>query len=120
MQRVAWQERNLRIFFFQIFVDDRRFVDDAVTVDQHRHFSVWVQSQEVFRFVAKIALDEFVGEFFLGQDNPCPVRVGSGLVGIKFHGLLLSILLAVGETFGVNDRTSMITRADLDALIVDR
>ena len=120
MQRVAWQERDLRIFFFQIFVDDRRFVDDAVAIDQHRHFSVWIQSEEVFRFVAEVALDEFVGEFFLGQDKPCPVGVGSGLVGIKFHGLLLFILLVVGETLGVNDRTSMITRADLDALIVDR
>ena len=114
MQRVAWQERNLRIFFFQ------RFVDNAVTVDQHRHFSVWIEFQEVFRLVAEVALDEFVGEFFFGQDNPCPVGVGSRLVGIKFHGLLLFILLVVGETLGVNDRTSMITRADLDALIVDR
>ena len=120
MQRVAWQERNLRIFFFQIFVDDRRFVDDAVAIDQHRHFSVWIQSQEVFRFVAEVALDEFVRDFLLGQDKPCPVGVGSRLVGIKFHGLLLFILLVVGETFGVNDRTSMITGADLDPLVVNR
>jgi hypothetical protein len=110
----------LRIFLFQVFVDDRGFVDDGVAIHQHGNLTVGISFKELFRLVFEIAFDELVGYLFFRQDKPCPVGVGSGLVGIKFHGLLLFILLVVGETLGVNDRTSMITRADLDALIVDR
>jgi hypothetical protein len=70
---------------FQVFVDDRRFVDNTVAVDQHRHFAVGILSGQVFRFVLEIYFDEIIGNFLLRQDNPCPVGVGSGVAGIEFH-----------------------------------
>jgi hypothetical protein len=53
--------------------------------------------QQIFRLVFEIDLDEIVGNFLLGQDNPCPVGVGSGVAGVEFHpdALLVLILLSI-------------------------
>jgi hypothetical protein len=40
---------------------------------------------EVRRFVFQIDFDELIGNILFGQDNPCPVSIGSGVAGIEFH-----------------------------------
>ena len=84
-QGIFGHERGGRIFFLEIFVDDRRLVDHADAIYQYRNFRVGVKFQKIFRFIGKIALDEFERKFLFGQDNPCPVRVGSGLIGKELH-----------------------------------
>jgi hypothetical protein len=42
--------------------------------------------QQIFRLVLEIDLDEIVRDILFGQDNPCPVGVGSGVAGVEFHG----------------------------------
>src|SRR5688572_2537398 len=84
-QEIGGHERDLGKLLFQVLVDDRRFVDDTVAVDQYRHFAVGILSGQVFGFVLEIYLDEIIGNFLLRQDNPCPVGVGSGVTGIEFH-----------------------------------
>jgi hypothetical protein len=70
----------LRIFLFEVFVDDCGFVDDGVPIYQHGNFAVGVSFKQLFRFVFEIALDELVGYFFLRQDKPCPVGIRSRTV----------------------------------------
>jgi hypothetical protein len=51
----------LRIFLFEVFVDDRGFVNDGVSIYQHGNFAVGVSFKQLLRFVFEIAFDEFVG-----------------------------------------------------------
>ena len=89
-ERIARHEPNLRKFFFQILVQNSRFVNHAVAVDQHGHFAVGILSDEIFRLVLKIDFDQFTRELFFRKDNPCPVGVGSSMCGVEFHGLASS------------------------------
>jgi hypothetical protein len=70
----------LRIFLFQVFVDDRGFVDDGVAIYQHGNFAVGVSFKQLFGLVFEIAFDEFIGNLFFRQDKPCPVGIRSGTV----------------------------------------
>ena len=81
LKRVLGKKRYFGIFLFQVFIDDRGFVDHGVVVHQHRNFAVGVEFEEFLGFVAEIAFDEVAGNFFLCQDKPCPVSVRSGAVG---------------------------------------
>jgi hypothetical protein len=62
-QRIARQQTDLGEFFVEIFVDDRRLVNDTGIVLQHRHFPVGISRQQILRFVLKINLDQLVGKF---------------------------------------------------------
>jgi hypothetical protein len=79
-QGILRHERYFRIFLFQVFVDDRRFIDDGVAIHQHGNFAVGVSFKQLFRLVFEIAFDELVGDLFLRQDKPCPVSVRSRAV----------------------------------------
>ena len=79
---IARHERSVGEFLVERFVDHRRLVDDAVAVDQHRHLAVGILLNQIFRFVLEIDFDLFVGDVLFGQDNPCPVGVGSGVAGV--------------------------------------
>jgi hypothetical protein len=79
-ERVLRHKRYLRIFLFQVFVDDRRFVDDGVAIYQYGNFAVGVSFKQLFRLVFEIAFDELVGYLFFRQDKPCPVGIRSGTV----------------------------------------
>ena len=79
-ERVLRHERYFRIFLFEVFVDDRGFVDDGVAIYQHGNFAVRVPFKQLFRLVFEIAFDELVGDLFLRQDKPCPVSVRSRAV----------------------------------------
>jgi len=70
----------LGIFLFQVFVDDRGFVDDGVAIYQYGNFAVGVSFKQLFRLVFEIAFDELVGYLFFRQDKPCPVGIRSGTV----------------------------------------
>lgn len=83
--RVLGHKRYLGVFFFEVFVDNRGFVDDRFSVHQHGNFAVRIELEKVLGLIFEIALDQFVGKLFFGQDKPCPVRVGSRAVGKKFH-----------------------------------
>jgi hypothetical protein len=96
LQKVGGHELKLGKFFIEILVDHRRFVDDAIAVDQHGHLAVGILLQQIFRLVFEIDLDEIVGNFLFGQDNPCPVGVGSSVAGVEFHEdslLVLSLII---------------------------
>ena len=86
VELIARHERDVVELFVEIFVDHGRLVDDAVAVDQHRHFAVGVLLDQILGFVLEIDFDRFIGNFLFGQDNPCPVGVGSSVAGVKFHG----------------------------------
>jgi hypothetical protein len=60
LHRIFRHERHLRIFFFQILVDDRRLIDYRSAVHQHWDFAIGVEFQQFLRFVFEIALDEVV------------------------------------------------------------
>ena len=81
LHRIFGHERHLRIFFFEILVDDRRLIDYRSAVYQHRDFAIGVEFQQLFRFVFEIALDEVMRNPLFREDKPCPVRVGSWSVG---------------------------------------
>ena len=87
-ERIARHQPNLRKLFFQIFVENGRFVNHAVAVDQHGHFAVGILPDEIFRLVLKIDFDQFASELFFRKDNPCPVGVGSSMCGVEFHRLV--------------------------------
>ena len=78
-------ERYRGKFFLQVFIDDRRLVDHRIAVLQHGDFAVRIALEQLFRFVLQVALDELVRDVLFGQDNPCPVGVGSRLIGKQFH-----------------------------------
>lgn len=84
--KIFGQQRNLRIFFFQIFVDDGGFVNDRLSIDENRNLCVRIEPEKIWRFVFEINFDELVGEIFLCQDNPSPVRIGSSKARVEFHG----------------------------------
>ena len=73
-------ERYLGIFFFEIFIDDRRLVDHRVAIFQDGDFAVGIALEQLFRLILQVAFDALIGNVFFGQDNPCPVGVGSGQV----------------------------------------
>jgi hypothetical protein len=85
LEIILWQQPHLRIFFLQVFVDDRGLVNHAVAVHQHRHFSIGIQFEQILRFFFQIDFDQLIGNFLFRQDNPCPVSVRSGMGRIKFH-----------------------------------
>ena len=74
-------ERYRGIFFLQIFIDDRRLVDHRVAIFQHGDFAVGIALEQLFGLILQVALDEIVWDVLFGQDNPCPVGVGSRLIG---------------------------------------
>jgi hypothetical protein len=41
---------------------------------------------QILGFVLEVDFDGFIGNVLFGQDNPCPMGVGSGAAGVKFHG----------------------------------
>jgi hypothetical protein len=41
-QKVSGHEPNLRKLLIQVFVDDRRFVDYTIAVDEHGHLAVGI------------------------------------------------------------------------------
>ena len=77
----------MRIFFFQVFVDDGGLVNDRLSIDENRNLCVGIEPEKVWRLVFEIDLNELVRKIFLCQDNPSPVRVGSGKTRVKFHEL---------------------------------
>ena len=79
-ERVLRHKRYFRKFLFQVFVDDRGFVDDGVAIYQHGNFAVGVSFKQLFRLVFEIAFDELVGDLFFRQDKPCPVGIRSRAV----------------------------------------
>jgi hypothetical protein len=79
LQGVCGEERNLRKFFLQVFIDDRRLIDHAVTVNEHGDFGVRVEFEQVFGLVLEVDFQEFVRDFLFGKDNPCPMSIGSGM-----------------------------------------
>jgi hypothetical protein len=89
LEKLGRQQTDFGKFLVEIFVDDRRFVDYAVAVNQHRHFAVRVSLHQITRFIFEVDFDELVGNFLFGQDNPCPVGIGSGVARIEFHGGIL-------------------------------
>ena len=78
-------ERYRGIFFLQVFIDDRRLVDHRIAIFQNGDFAIGIALEQLFRLVLQVALDEIVGDILFGQDNPCPVGVGSRLIGKQFH-----------------------------------
>ena len=50
-QEVGGQEADLGKLFFQVFVYDRRFLNHAVAVDQHRHLAVGISLHQVGGFI---------------------------------------------------------------------
>ncbi len=98
-QQIGGHEPNLGKLLLQVFVDDRRLVNNTVAGDQHRHLAVGILSQQIFGLVLEIDLDELVRDLFFGQDNPRPVGVGSGVAGVKLHGavLLMRFVLTILE-----------------------
>ena len=85
VELIARHERHVGKFLVEIFVNHRRLVDDPVAIYQHRHFAVGILLNQIFRLVLEIDFDLFVRDVFFGQDNPCPVGVGSSLAGVEFH-----------------------------------
>lgn len=85
LQQVGRHEPDLRKFFVKVFVDDGRLINDPVAVDQDRHLAVRIFPGQIVGLIFEIHFDQLVRKFFLCQDNPCPVRIGSGVAGIKFH-----------------------------------
>jgi hypothetical protein len=83
----------LRIFLFQVFVDDRGFVDDGVAIYQYGNFAVGVSFKQLFRLVFEIAFDELVGYLFFRQDKPCPVSVRSGTIRKQPHKFTSSFVV---------------------------
>lgn len=59
---IRGQKADGRIFFFQIFIDDGRLVNHAVTIDQHRNLGIRIQFEKILRFVFEIHFNELVGE----------------------------------------------------------
>ena len=88
---IGGQQPRRRIFLVQIFIDNRRLVDHCVAIDDDRHLGVGIKVKKVLGFVLEIDLDKLIGDFFLRQDNPCPVGVRSGVASEEFHrdGLLV-------------------------------
>ncbi len=82
IELTARHQRCVGEFLVEILVDHRRLVNDAIAVDQHRHFAVGILLNQIFRFVLEIDFDRFVRDVLFGQDNPCPVGVGSGVAGV--------------------------------------
>jgi len=41
--------------------------------------------RQILRFVFEIDFNLFVRKVLLGQDNPCPVSVWSGVAGVELH-----------------------------------
>jgi hypothetical protein len=60
-QGILRHKRYLRIFLFEVFVDDRGFVNDGVPIYQHGNFAVGVSFKQLPGFVFEIAFDEFIG-----------------------------------------------------------
>ena len=92
VELTARHERHIVKLFIEIFVDHGRLVDDAVAVDQYRHFAVGVLLDQILGLVLQIDFDRFIGDVLFSQDNPCPVSVGSSVAGVEFHerNLLMS------------------------------
>jgi hypothetical protein len=42
-------------------------------------------ASQIFRLVLEIHFDELIGQLLFGEDNPCPVSIGSSVAGIEFH-----------------------------------
>ena len=89
---IVGHEAGRGILLVEIFVDNGRFVNDSLAVNQGRNFAVRIDLQKVLRFVFEIHFDELVWNLFFRQDNPCPVRVGSAVAGIKLHEIILLII----------------------------
>ncbi len=81
LRRIYRHKGNVGIFLIQIFVDDRRLVDDGVAIHQDGNLSVRVKLEQLFGFIAEIAFDQLKREMFFRQDKPCPVGIRSGAVG---------------------------------------
>ena len=79
-QGILRHERYFRILLFEVFVDDRGFVDDSFAIYQDGNFTIGVSFKQLFGLVFEIAFDELVGYLFLRQDKPCPVSVRSRTV----------------------------------------
>ena len=89
---VGRHEMRRWILLVEIFVDDGRLIDYSIAVNQGRNFSVRIDLQKIFRFVLEIHFDEFVGNIFFRQDNPCPMGIGSTVTGVQFHEAHLLML----------------------------
>jgi hypothetical protein len=79
LQRVFGQQRILWKFFFQIFINDCRLINDAIIVDENRDLGVRVEFEQFSGLIFKIDFQEFVRDFLFGEDNPCPVSIRSGM-----------------------------------------
>lgn len=84
-RRIIGHERRIGKSFFQVLVDDRRFVDDRVTIDQDGNLGIGIQFEQVFGFVLEIDFDQIVGNLLFRQDNPSPVGIWSGDARIELH-----------------------------------
>ena len=76
---VRRQQSGSGVSLFEIFIDDGRFVNHAITFEEHWNFSVRIEVEQVFGLVLQVDLGELIGDVLLGQDNPCPVGVRSGV-----------------------------------------
>jgi len=65
-----------------VFIDDVRFIENQVALDQHRHLVVRVHHRQVFGLVEKIDIDNLeIHAFFVENDTATLAEraAGSGI-----------------------------------------
>src|SRR5690606_5098612 len=83
--RVGRHQLGMREALVDVFVDDVRFVQHQVALDQDGHLTVRVHHRDVFGLVVQVDVADFEIHAFFEQHEAAALRKGAGGSGIEHH-----------------------------------
>jgi hypothetical protein len=80
----------MREALVDVLVDDVRFVQDQIALDQNRHLTVRVHHRDVFRLVEQVDVTNFEVHALFEQHQPATLGERASCAGIQNHHICVS------------------------------
>ncbi|MDT4871065.1 hypothetical protein FQZ97_1061750 [compost metagenome] len=82
----------MRETLINVLVDDVRFVQDQVTLNQNGHLAIWVHDADVFGLVVQVHIADLEIHALLKQDEAAAVGIGTSRARIQNHHRGVSLM----------------------------
>ena len=83
--RVTGHQLRMRKALVNVLIDDVRFIQDEVTLDQDWHLAIGIHHIDVFRLVVQVDITDFKIHAFFKQDEAAAVGKRTGRTRVKHH-----------------------------------